>query len=61
MIGSTICQNFGENISNHGYGVYNLTKNEYNTYELDNPQPYLNFKITDIEDIENETERLINR
>ena len=39
----------------------NLTKNEYNTYELDNPQPYLNFKITDIEDIENETERLINR
>ena len=24
MIGSTICQNYGENIKNHGYGILNL-------------------------------------
>ena len=60
MIGSMICQNFGESINKHGYGVYNVKNNKYNYFELDNPKPYLNFRITDIEDIENEKEILIN-
>jgi len=60
MVGSTIIQNFGESIKNHGYGVYNVKKEKYKSFNLDNPQPYLNFMIKDIEDIENEKEILIN-
>tara|TARA_R110002020_G_scaffold214696_3_gene421777 strand:+ start:3502 stop:4281 length:780 start_codon:yes stop_codon:yes gene_type:complete len=60
MIGSMICQNFGESINKHGYAVYNVKNNKYNYFDLDNPKPYLNFRIKDIEDIENGKEILIN-
>jgi DNA repair exonuclease SbcCD nuclease subunit len=60
MIGSTLIQNFGEKISNHGYGVYNVAKDEYTTHELFNKRPFLKFKITSIEDIENGAEILTN-
>ena len=60
MVGSTIIQNFGESIKNHGYGVYNIKKEKYRFYTLKNTQPYLNFKIRDIDDLENEREILIN-
>jgi DNA repair exonuclease SbcCD nuclease subunit len=60
MVGSTIIQNFGESVKNHGYGVYDVTTEKYKFFTLDNPQPYLNFKITDIEDIENKKEILTN-
>ena len=60
MVGSMIIQNFGESIKNHGYGVYNIDTEKYKFFNLDNTQPYLNFRITDIEDLENEKEILIN-
>jgi len=60
MIGSTICQNYGENIKNHGYGVLNLEDFSYTFKDLENPQPFLSFKITDITDIEKEKEILTN-
>ena len=60
MVGSTIIQNFGESIKNHGYGVYNTKTEKYRFFNLDNSQPYLNFRIRDIEDIENDKEILIN-
>ena len=44
MVGSTIIQNFGESIKNHGYGVYNTKTEKYRFFTLDNPQPYLNFR-----------------
>ena len=61
MVGSMIIQNFGESIKNHGYGVYNVETNKYRSHNLENSQPYLNFKITDIEDINKENEILINK
>jgi len=61
MVGSTICQNFGESIKNHGYGVYTIDKDKYKFFELPNKQPYLNFRITDITDIEKDKEVLINK
>ena len=61
MVGSTICQNFGESIKNHGYGVYTIDKDKYKFFELTNKQPYLNFRITDIMDIEKDKEVLINK
>lgn len=60
MVGSTICQNFGENINNHGYGVMDVETLEYNFFDLPNKQPYLSFKITDIEDIDENKEILMN-
>ena len=60
MIGSLIQQNFGETIKHHGYGIYDVKKNEYTFHDLPNDQPYMHFKITDINNIENEQEELIN-
>lgn len=60
MIGSMIQQNFGETVNYHGYGVYDVEKNEYTTHDLKNEQPFLHFSISDIADIENEEENLLN-
>lgn len=60
MIGSTVQQNFGENINNHGYGIYDIETDEYKFVDLFNPKPFLKFSIKSFEDIENGTEKLQN-
>lgn len=60
MVGSLIQQNFGETIKHHGYGIYDIESDEYKFYDLPNEQPFLHFKITDIKDIDNEKEELLN-
>jgi DNA repair exonuclease SbcCD nuclease subunit len=60
MIGSFIQQNFGENVNHHGYGIYNVETDEYTTHDIKSEQPLLHFTISDILDIENEEEKLIN-
>ena len=60
MIGSTICQNYGETITKHGYGIYDVEKDEYTVVDLHNPKPFVAFRINSYEDIENGTEKLVN-
>jgi DNA repair exonuclease SbcCD nuclease subunit len=60
MIGSTIQQNFGESVKNHGFGVFNIPNYKYEFVDIDNPRPFLSFKINGIKDIENGTEKLVN-
>jgi len=60
MVGSTIQQNFGESVKNHGYGIYYVDKDKYETIDLPNPRPFLNFKIKSIDDLVNGKERLVN-
>lgn len=60
MIGSLIQQDFGETVKNHGYGIYDVVNDEYKFYDLPNDKPFLHFNITDIKDIDNEREVLIN-
>jgi hypothetical protein len=60
QIGSTIQQNFGETLTKHGYGVYDLESDEYTFVDLPNPKPFLSFKITSYEDLETGTEKLLN-
>jgi DNA repair exonuclease SbcCD nuclease subunit len=60
MVGSLIQQNFGETVKHHGYGVYDMDTNEYTFHDLPNEQPFLHFKIKDINDIENEKEEFVN-
>jgi DNA repair exonuclease SbcCD nuclease subunit len=61
MIGSLIQQNFGETVTNHGYGIYNIQEDDYIFHDLKNEQPFLHFTINDIKDIETENEILINK
>jgi len=60
MIGSMIQTNMGENVRNHGYGVYDITTDEYNFVDLPNPKPFLKFKIESIDDLVEGTEKLLN-
>lgn len=60
MIGSLIQQNMGESVNHHGYGIYNVETDEYTTHDLLNEQPFLHFTISDISEIENNEEKLIN-
>ena len=60
MIGSTIQQNFGETIKAHGYGVYELEKDEYTFIDLPNPKPFLKFYINSIDTLVEGSEKLIN-
>jgi hypothetical protein len=62
MVGSMIQQDFSETISEHGYNLVKLSDSgiTYNFTDLENPVKYLNFKITDIEDIEGDKEELLN-
>ena len=60
QVGSTIQQNFGENISQHGYGVYELEKDDYTFINLPNPKPFLKFYIDSIDSLIEGTEKLVN-
>jgi hypothetical protein len=60
MVGSTIQQNFGESVTKHGFGIYDIDKGKYKFEDLVNPRPFLSFKITDIEDLEKGNEQLTN-
>jgi DNA repair exonuclease SbcCD nuclease subunit len=60
MIGSLIQQNFGETVKHHGYGIYDTQSDKYEFFDLSNNQPFLHFSISDIKDIEDEKEELLN-
>lgn len=60
MIGSLIGQNFGETVNHHGYGVYDVETNKFTFHDIHNDQPFLHYMISDITDIENESEKLLN-
>jgi len=60
MIGSTIQNNMGESISNHGYGVYDIETDEYSFINLPNPKPFLKFYINSIDCLINGNEKLVN-
>lgn len=60
MIGSTIQQSFGESVRYHGFGVFNVETEDYYFVDLDNPRPFLQFKINSIEDLELGKEELTN-
>jgi DNA repair exonuclease SbcCD nuclease subunit len=60
MIGSTIQQNFGEKVTKHGYGVYDIEKDQYDFVDLPNPKPFLSFYINSIDCLVEGTEKLVN-
>ena len=59
-VGSMIQQDHGENISKHGYVILNTNTLEYSEHDLPNDNAYYTFSISSIEDIDNNTEQVIN-
>lgn len=59
---SLIQQNYGENISGHGYVVWNISENEisHTHHQIESKYGFYKFKITSPHDIEDSHERLIN-
>ena len=60
MVGSTIQQNFGEKITKHGYGVYDIETDQYDFVDLPNSKPFLKFSIETFEDLVDGNEKLLN-
>jgi len=60
QVGSTIQQNYGENIKKHGFGIYDVETDNYSFVDLDNPKPFLKFVINSFEDIIDGKERITN-
>lgn len=60
MCGSMIQQNFGENVTKHGYGVYDISDDEYTFVDSPNPKPFLKFHIESIDTLIDGNEKLVN-
>lgn len=60
MVGSFIQQGQGERVQKHGYGVYEIDKDEYIFIDLPNPKPFLSFYINSFDCIKNGEEKLVN-
>ena len=58
--GSLIQQNFGENVSKHGFLLWDVDDLEYEEYDIKNDYGYYKFKISSITDIENCSEEFVN-
>lgn len=58
--GSLIQQDFGENVSGHGFLVWDLESLDYEEYDIESEYGFYKFKISSIEDIEQQTEEFIN-
>lgn len=59
--GSLIQQNMGENVYGHGGVIWNVEDKTYTPFDIDKGEyGFYKFIINDIEDIENDNEKLIN-
>lgn len=57
---SLIQQNFGENITKHGFLFWDVETKTFTEHDVDNRFAYYQFKIKSLEDIESGNEQLTN-
>lgn len=57
---SLIQQNFGENISKHGFLMWDVEDKTFTEHDVENEALYYNIKIKSLEDLENNTEKFTN-
>ena len=60
MPSSLIQQNFGENVSKHGFLLWDVESKTFTEHDVENKSPFYQFKIKSLEDLENGTEVLTN-
>ena len=58
--GSLFQCNQGENVSGHGFVIWNIEDMTYHLHEVPNDYNVYKFQITSYDDIDNDTERLLN-
>ena len=56
---SMIQQDFGESVGNHGYVIWDVKTKEHNHINLESDYGFYTIRINSIEDIEEETEKVI--
>lgn len=57
---SLIQQNFGENVSKHGFLLWDVETKTFTEHDVENLYPMYNFKITSLEDLDNNKEIITN-
>jgi len=57
---SLIQQNFGENVSKHGYLLWDVETKTFTEHDVDNKYLFYNFKIKSLDDLENNKEVITN-
>jgi DNA repair exonuclease SbcCD nuclease subunit len=57
---SLIQQNFGENVSKHGYLLWDIETKTFTEHDVDNKYSFYNFKIKSLDDLENNKEVITN-
>jgi len=58
--GSLIQQNFGENVTKHGFLLWDVGTKTFTEHDVNNKYPYIQFKVTSLEDLDNGTEKITN-
>jgi DNA repair exonuclease SbcCD nuclease subunit len=59
-VGSLIQQNFGENVTKHGFLLWDVETKTFTEHDVENKSPYYQFRIKSLEDIENGSEKITN-
>ena len=57
---SLLQQNFGENVSKHGFLIWDVQTKNFKEYDVYNPYSLYNFKINSLDDLNNNTEVITN-
>lgn len=57
---SLIQQDFGENVSSHGFLMWDVENKTFTEYDVDNRYPYYQFRIKSLDELETGIEKLTN-
>jgi DNA repair exonuclease SbcCD nuclease subunit len=57
---SLIQQNFGENVSKHGFLMWDIESKTFTEHDVENKHPFYQFKIKSLEDLETGSEKITN-
>jgi hypothetical protein len=60
MPSSLIQQNFGENVTKHGFLLWDIETKTFTEHDVENYSPFYKFKITSLEDLEEGKEKITN-
>jgi hypothetical protein len=60
MPSSLIQQNFGENVSKHGFLMWDVETKTFTEHDVENKYSFYQFKIKSLEDLEAGTEKITN-
>ncbi len=57
---SLIQQNFGENLSKHGYLIWDVDSKTFTEHDVENRYNFIQFRIKSLDDLDNNSEIITN-